>query len=178
MKWSNYGRCRLLLCVVLFCAAFLCCTSLGAQAQTSTSNLPIVSVPTQLSEPLWQTLYPSIMSLPTTFQNFRDSLLSQVSSLQGTMFSLQQDNGYLTESQTILEGLVVTSQSKLTRLQTDLADCTNSITLLQSELSKAKIDAKGLEAQTSILKVGCITFGVAAGAGAAYLFGHSVLHWW
>ena len=177
MKWSNGGRCRLLLCVVLFCAAFLCCTSLGAQAQTSTSNLPIVSVPTQLSEPLWQTLYPSIMSLPTTFQNFKDSLLSQVSSLQGTMFSLQQDNGYLTESQTILEGLVVTSQSKLTRLQTDLAGSIASTTLIKADLQKAQVDAHALEAKVSILRIGCWTFGIGLGVVAVYEGGHALKLW-
>jgi len=163
--------------LVLFCAAFLCCTSLVAQAQTSTSSLLPPTIPSSLSEPLWQTLYPLIMGLPTQFQSFRDNLLSQVSSLQGTMLSLQQDNGYLTESQTILEGLVVTSQKQLTRSQTDLALSLTYTTQIQTDLQKAQVDAHALEAQISVLRIGCWTFGVGLGAVAVYEVGHARKFW-
>ena len=153
------------------------CGSVAIQAQTSTSNSPPPPIPTTLSEPLWQTLYPLIMGLPTKFQGFKDNLTVQVDSLQSTMQQLQQDNESLTES--LLESMqaVETLKKQSAQLQTDLDASIASTTQIKADLQKAQVDAKALEAQAGILKIGCIAFGVALGGVAVYEGGHALKIW-
>ena len=176
MAWRSFSG--------LLCVAALFCTSLTAQGQSSTLSSQPPVIPSSLSEPIWQTLLPLITSLPTNFQSFKSSLTSQVSSLQATMLSLQssssqlqQDNDSLTASLAISQALETTSESRSTQLQTALADSIASTGLIKADLQKAQVDAKALEAENGILKVGCIGFGVGLGI-VAVLEGGRALHIW
>ena len=176
MAWRSFSG--------LLCVAAVFCTSLTAQGQSSTLSSQPPVIPSSLSEPIWQTLLPLITSLPTNFQSFKSSLTSQVSSLQATMLSLQssssqlqQDNDSLTASLAISQALETTSESRSTQLQTALSNSIISTDLIKSDLKKAQGDAKSLEAQVSVLRIGCITFGVGLGAVAVYEGGHLLKVW-
>ena len=171
MKWSSFGGSSSLSRWALLLAFLLFWSPLTARGQSS--------IPTsQVSEPLWKTLLQSTTDLPTSFQNFRDSLTSQIASLQSTMLSLQssssqlqQDNASLQESLQASQVQVETSQKLLTQSQTDLSD---SI----AHTTQAQLSAKALEAQVSVLRIGAWTFGITAGIGAGYFVGHVILKWW
>ena len=162
---------------VLCCVVGLFCTSLIAQAQSSTPTSPTPPIPPTLSDPLWQTLLPLITSLPANFKAYQDNLTSQANSLRQTMLGLQQDNASLTASLAISQALESTLEGRSTQLQTDLDASTASTTQIKEDLRKAQGDARALEAQVSILRVGCITLGVGLGAIAVYEGGR-VLHLW
>jgi len=170
--------------LVLFCAVGLCCGSLTVQGQSSTltSNPPVI--PPTLSEPLWQTLLPLITTLPANFKAYQDSLTSQIDSLQATMLSLQNssgtlqaDNASLTASLAISQALESTLESKSTQLQQDLKLSIDSTTQIKKDLQKAQVDAKALEAQNSVLRIGCITLGVGLGVVAVYEGGRALKVW-
>jgi hypothetical protein len=169
---------------VLFFALALCFGSLTAQGQSSTPTSPPPAIPLSLSEPLWQTLLPLITGLPTSFQSFKDNLTSQVSFLQQTMLSLQSssaifraDNESLTASLAISQGLESTLENRSTQLQKALDASMLSTIQVQADLRKAQGEAKALEAQVSVFRIGCITLGVGLGAVAVYEGGHALKLW-
>ena len=170
--------------LVPLCVVALSCGSLTAQAKSSTPTSSPQPIPSSLSEPLWQTLLPLITGLPASFKAYQDNLTAQIGNLQSTMLSLQssnsqlqQDNASLQESLEASQVAAETSQKQSQQLQTDL-DASGAFTIqVQQDLRKAQSDAQGLEAQVSVLRIGCITLGVSLGAVAVYEGGR-VLHLW
>ena len=169
MRWLR----SLLLSLVLALAM----PSLALTAQSLPQILPG-------SDPLWQSLNQIALTLPTSYDSFMASLTGQVISLQASNQSLQETNEQLqtsnsslmlknadlTNSLAISQQAVVTSESKSGLLQKDLDASTQSIT-------RAKADALVLERQNTLLKVGCVSFGVGLVAVLAYEGGRAV-GWW
>jgi Trp operon repressor len=147
------------------------------QAQSST---PI----SQVAEPLWSTLLSLTNGLPSQIDTFQASSLAQLESLRvinsqllDSNAQLQISNDSLTASnkaltislQTSQEDLA-TSEAQRSQLQKDLNDSIASITRAQGE-------AKKLEYENTLLKVGCVSFGIGLAAVAAYEGGRA-LKWW
>ena len=169
---------------VLCFAGALCFGSLTVQGQSSMPSSQPPAIPPQLSEPLWQVLLPLITALPINFKSYQESLTSQIGMLQANELQLQDSNSQLTQENASLQEYLSasqiaaeTSQSRSTQLQTALADSIASTGLIKADLQKAQVDAKALEAENGILKVGCIGFGVGLGI-VAVLEGGRALHIW
>jgi len=168
---------RLRLFSALLCAGLLFCSSLGAQASGSTTTSP-------LSEPLWQALLPIATTLPNSYDSFIASLQSQVSTLTDNNSSLSSSNLELLASNNSLtlenaalkaslkasQDAEQTSEAKSTLLQRDLSDSIASTT-------RAQADAKALEAENGLLKIGAVGLGAAAVSGAVYIIGHALGAW-
>ena len=159
-----------LLRLALLCALVLACFCLPAQGQSSTQT-------SEMSEPLWQALLPIATSLPQSYDLFISSLTQQVEEQTANNALLRDSNNSLTlENEGLRESLSksreaeATSENKSTLLAKDLSDSTASTI-------RAQNDAKALELQVGILKVGCITLGVAAGGAAVYIIGHVAGTW-
>ena len=168
----------------LLCAALLLFGSAMAQGQSST---PI----SLQAEPLWTMLLQATADLPSQMQSFRNSMTEQLLTQQRNVSSLQdgmqllrdsnesliasnaisrQLNEDLTQSLAASQASLLISKSELKQSRTDLQSSMRSIT-------KAQADAKGLEAQVSVLRIGCITLGVGLGAVAVYEGGHALKVW-
>ena len=170
--------------LVLFCAVGLCCGSLTVQGQTSISNSQIV-------EPLWQALLKATADLPSQMQSWKIDTLEQVQTLHQNMLSLQTETQSLRDSNASLqasnaistqlnEDLTQSLAASQASLLTSKAELAKSQTLLQNSIlsiTKAQVDAKALEAQNSVLRIGCITFGVGLGVVAVYEGGRALKVW-
>jgi cell shape-determining protein MreC len=163
--------------LALLCALVGLCYLLPAQGQSSTQT-------SQVSEPLWQALLPTAQTLPSSFDLFVSTMQRQVQeqiannellqasnlSLQDSNNSLTQENAALRQSLQLSQAAEAISENKSSLLAKDLSDS-------MASTIRAQNDAKALELQVGVLKVGCITFSVALGAVAVYEGGHA-LRWW
>jgi hypothetical protein len=168
----------------LLCAALLFTCSLPLPAQSST---PISGI----ADPLWQLLLTSTADLPAQIDSLtsnlqtridllatnNEQLLSSNADLLTSNSGLQDNNNLLTQQNADLQNsleasarALATSEQLRLQLKTQLDASTQSIT-------RAQADAKALEIQVGLLKVGCWTFGVGC-AGAAVYEGGRVLKLW
>ncbi len=156
MKCRRTGnRISWFLRLALFCAAAWFSGSLIAQASASTPT-------SQAPEALWQSLRTITSQLPSQFDSFTQSLTAQTNlliasnaSLQANVASLQTSNAQLTLSLKTSQAQAVTLENQLKLLQADLNDSTKSIILAQTQ-------AKSLEAQLGVARIGFIAAGVVA----------------
>ncbi len=162
---------------VLFCAALSFCLPLTAQGKSLTPTSPPL-------EPLWQTLLQLTGNLPTQIEALRASLTEQIGQLQASNSNLQQISSDLQASNQVLTQQNADLKNSLAQSQTDLATSIAAQKQLQTSLAasttdiiKAQGQAKALEAQVSVLKIGCITMGVGLGAVAVYEGGHLLKVW-
>jgi regulator of replication initiation timing len=139
--------------VALLALCLSCFSFSPAQAQSSPPILPG-------SETLWQSLNELALTLPSSYDSFMASLTEQINSLQASNQNLQDSNGNLqttnssltlrnadlTNSLTISQQAVVTSENKSSLLQTALDDSMRSIT-------RAESDAKALKGWNTFWKV-------------------------
>ena len=93
------------------------------------------------------------------------------------MLLLQQDNESLTASLAISQGLEAILESKSAQLQTDLDASIASTTQIKADLQKATIDAKALEAQNEVLKIGGGILLAGLAALGIYEGGHALKAW-
>jgi multidrug efflux pump subunit AcrA (membrane-fusion protein) len=164
-------RCRLLL--VFWSAVLLCCGSLTVQGQSSTPiSLPPVN-------PFAQPLFLSTLLLSQI-----NSLASDTLKLQQTINDLQDSSllqqQALDEAQQTSQALQASlDQSEATRVaqEQQLKASTISLQSSQVDLGKAQADAKALEAENGILKIGFVTIAVVGAGEAVYLVGHSLKAW-
>lgn len=163
--------------LALLCVLVLALSPFVAQGQSSTPS-------SQVSEPLWQALLPIAETLPNSYDLFIANLTSQVDvlttnngSLASSNLALQTSNNSLTLENVALRASLkaskeaeATSENKSMLLQKDLSDSIASTIRAQGE-------AKALEAQVGLLRIGCITLGVTVGAIAVYEGGHLLKVW-
>jgi len=160
------------LTLVLF-VLLLASPLLQAQLTSSPATLAQSSTPTsEMPNGLWEPLLEQIQSLPLDFDNYQATLTAQVNSLKinnksliASNQSLTINNESLTESLKQSEIRAATSEAKSKQLQTDLDASTLSITQAQN-------DAKALELQNGILKIGCWSFGIGLAGVGVYEAGH------
>src|SRR5271157_408788 len=161
----------------LFSVVLLFSFSTAARGQSSTPT-------SQQLEPLWQTLLQLTGSLPSQIETFRASLLAQIAQLQTSNDNLQQTaNSLQVSNQTLLKQNADLKNS-LAASQMDLATSIQVQRRLQVSLDnssqdiiKAQSDAKALERQVAILRIGCVSLGVVCGAVAVYESGRLVGVW-
>jgi hypothetical protein len=164
--------------LALLCAALLFFSSPVVQGQDST---PI----SLLSEPLWQMLSKSTTDLPLQIDSLESSFQMQIdwlqanngrlssknSELQNSNNSLMQQNADLTNSLGASQSALGISELLRKQLETDLQDS------MQSTI-QAQADARALELQNSLLKIGGVVVLVAGADMALKAFtGKDVIEW-
>jgi len=163
--------------LVSFCVALLLCISPTAQGQNSTLISPI-------SEPLWQALLPIATDLPGSYDLFISNLISQVGTLTTNNGSLSASNLSLLDSNNSLTLENVGLRASLKASREAEARSESKSTLLQKDLSdsiastiRAQADAKALELENKVLKIGGSVLLVVAVVVAGYEGGRA-LRWW
>jgi len=175
----------------LFFAALLLFISLPLPGQSLTAISPLPSAMLPAAEPLWQALLPIATSLPSNYDSFVSTTQQQVQEqiannelLQASNLSLRTSNSSLTQenaglrqslSDSLQAGAI--SENKSTLLQKALSDSTQSTIQTQADLSKSRADAKALEFQVGLLKVGCVTLGIGCAAAVVYIGGRLIKVW-
>ena len=158
---------RLRLYVALSFVFLLC--SFGATAQTENLNQNL-----QISEPLWTTLSQLTEDLPKAIDNYKQTWMEQMISLQNQISLLQDKNKQLEINNLSLENSnlsltllnedlknsliaskkdLETSEIERLRLETDLK---NSI----SYTTQAQIEANKIGLQNMLLKAGCVSLSI------------------
>jgi len=125
----------------------------------------------------WMTLKVSIDSLPQAISSYNSSLTTQLNELQKTNSSLMDSVNRLEANNLALTQLLQTSRQQaatstaaLSRLQSDLISSTASITQAQNQ-------ARVLEAQGKLLKIGLVS-ALAVIAGVGVYSGGRAAHFW
>ncbi len=140
--------------------------------------LPVFQVHSEQPSPIWLQLKTQIDSLPNQFRLYNQSLLDRVTSLnskltqsQLSVTELMRQNKDLTSSLTLSRSEVATWKQKSEQLQKDLTASTQSII-------RAQHQAKVLEAQNRLLKIGLFSAAAVIVGVGGYALGHYALHWW
>jgi hypothetical protein len=183
---------RLRLPSVLFCAVLLCFGSLMAQGQSSTQPSTDTVQPsppiTPTERAVLQALKPLLDQSLTSSENSDTLSIQQQQQIeQDRQQKIADDKQRQIEQQQSQQALQALSD-RVTKLQSFsdkllpmLTDFSGSEDEKQAHallaLSDIKSKATSLETQVSILKVGCITFGVGLGAVAVYEAGHLLKVW-
>lgn len=183
----------------LFCSVFLLGTSPVAQGQTSTSNSPTPSSSSSTTQKLTpQDFAQSQIDLAIIRAQFKASqqaltdALAQKQIIENNLADATQKYDDLLASVTAHSGDSTTYLQQLLedirKLKQQLADSQTSIVALQvklesqateleAKLSKAQVDAKALELQNGILRIGLYGLGLLAAGEAVYIAGHSLGAW-
>jgi chromosome condensin MukBEF ATPase and DNA-binding subunit MukB len=159
--------------LVLFCVVLLFCGSATAQGQNSTPILPQQTNPFEQPLKLSTLLLQQIDSGLSSMQTLQQQIIDLQATLQEQGQAIQAAQVNSVELQASLdksESIRLTQEQQLKASMTSLKDS-------QKDLQKASTDAKVLEAQVGILRIGCVTLGITLSAAAIYGGGHLLKVW-
>lgn len=187
---------RLVLCSVLLLAFSPCVAQGQSSTLPSTDTAPPSSVTTPTADSVLQTLKPlleaafassqdSDSNSVTLQQQIEQDRLQKIADDKQRQIEQQQRQKEQQDSATaysLLSSRAETLQSYFDALSSKLTDFSGSEDQKQAAalaaVDKIMADAKALELEAGILKVGVITFGVTTAAGAGWIVGHYVFKWW
>ena len=179
--------------LALFCAALLSVSSLGAQDQSSTlpsmDTAPASSAITPSERLELLTLRRLLVQASQKSRTSDQSWLTQQQMQSEADKQRQSDNEQRNKEQQQLQqdlqaatAKAQAAQTYLNKLLPMLTDFSGSEDEKEAAAIKAvdtiKADAKALESEGALLRIGCVTLGVSTGALAVYTVGHLALHWW